>query len=296
MLKLHHLRNFSAIGRTSSIRAAAKSLGLAQPALSKSLKEVEDFLSVTLAERQSRGITLTPAGARFLKRVNRLLADLDAAIDEARQSAGLDSGTLHVGLSPALQGAIPQAVLPLFQQQWPRVTVKFTESYFQASERLLLDGDMDLYVGPLWGRTRPGLAGDAIGHLQRAAVARTDHPLGSCRTLGKLSNARWLGAGLYEGATEELQQIFSGRGLPAPDIAATATSAGAITSILLATDLLAILPIAFHWPLNMTGLTALRVTPAIPPIPVFIVQRTSVPLTTAAQRFAELVKMTFPAR
>jgi DNA-binding transcriptional LysR family regulator len=295
MLKLHHLRDFSAIGHSSSIRGAATRLGLAQPAVSKSLKETEEFLGVILAERQSRGVTLTPAGEQFLRRVDRLLADLSLAVDEVRQSSGLGVGSLHVGLSPALQGAVPQAVLPFFQKKWPNVIVKFTESYLSASERLLLDGDMDVYVGPFWGKPRAGLASSMIGYLKRSVIVRSGHPLRSCRSLGELVGAGWLGAGLHEGASEELQRIFLDSGLNEPRILATASSAASITSILLATDLLAILPTSFHWPLNVTGLAALEITPAIAPTPIALVQRTAVPLTPAAQYFADLVTTTFPA-
>ena len=60
MPKLHHLRDFAAIARAESVRSAARSLGLTQPALTRSLRELELEIGGVLCERHARGIVLTP--------------------------------------------------------------------------------------------------------------------------------------------------------------------------------------------------------------------------------------------
>eukprot|EP01031_Cornospumella_fuschlensis_P006796 gene6796-8452_t len=68
MPKSRHLRDFIAIAHSRSLRAAATSLGLTQPAISRSLQELEEELGVPLFERHARGVLLTPAGEKFLVR------------------------------------------------------------------------------------------------------------------------------------------------------------------------------------------------------------------------------------
>jgi LysR family transcriptional regulator, regulator of abg operon len=62
-MKLHHLRNVVAVVERGSLRAGAKHLGLAQPAVSRSIKELEQELGLVLFERNKFGMTLTAPGA-----------------------------------------------------------------------------------------------------------------------------------------------------------------------------------------------------------------------------------------
>ena len=72
-LKLHHLGDFVAIAHHQSVRAAARSLDLAQPALTRSLRELERELNASLVERHARGVVLTGTGQRFLLRAQSAL-------------------------------------------------------------------------------------------------------------------------------------------------------------------------------------------------------------------------------
>ena len=76
MPKFHHLRDFVAIARADSVRSAARTLGLTQPALTRSLRELELEIGGVLCERHARGIVLTPLGERFLVRAQASLEEL----------------------------------------------------------------------------------------------------------------------------------------------------------------------------------------------------------------------------
>ena len=71
-MKLHHLRNVVAIVERGSLRAAAKHLGLAQPAMSRSVRELESELGVVLFERNKFGMTLTTVGEIFVRRAKAM--------------------------------------------------------------------------------------------------------------------------------------------------------------------------------------------------------------------------------
>ena len=67
-MKLNSLRDFLAVAERGSLRAAARQLGVAQPAITRNIQELEKELGVVLFERQARGVTLSPMGEVFLRR------------------------------------------------------------------------------------------------------------------------------------------------------------------------------------------------------------------------------------
>ena len=67
-MKLTHLRDFLAVADRGGLRRAAKHLGLAQPAISRSIRELEHELGATLFERSTSGMVLTPIGEAFRRR------------------------------------------------------------------------------------------------------------------------------------------------------------------------------------------------------------------------------------
>jgi DNA-binding transcriptional LysR family regulator len=79
-VELRHLRAFAAVARLSSFTRAAEHLRITQPALSRTVRQLEGALHVTLLDRTSRHVALTAAGQEFLGHAERILAALDAAV------------------------------------------------------------------------------------------------------------------------------------------------------------------------------------------------------------------------
>ncbi|AOG22082.1 LysR substrate-binding domain-containing protein [Acidovorax sp. RAC01] len=121
---LHLLRAFSMVTRFGSVSRAAEALHLTQSAVSKQIKELEDWVGVALFERSRKRLALTPAGERYEKAVRAVLAQLEAATLELITSDD-GGGALHLSSLPtfAAKWLIPR--LPLFQQQHPQVTLHF---------------------------------------------------------------------------------------------------------------------------------------------------------------------------
>lgn len=80
--KLHQLRIFHEVVRRGSIRAAARQLQQPQPAVSRSLRDLEYRLNAMLVVRGRLGVTLTPIGRLFARRVARIFAELQLAEEE----------------------------------------------------------------------------------------------------------------------------------------------------------------------------------------------------------------------
>ena len=100
-MKLNALRDFLAVAETGGLRAAARQLGAAQPAITRSIQELEKELGVALFERSAKGVRLTPMGTAFMRRASAVRNELHKAKDEMAQLRGETHGRVSVCLSSA---------------------------------------------------------------------------------------------------------------------------------------------------------------------------------------------------
>jgi DNA-binding transcriptional LysR family regulator len=91
-VELRHLRVFEAVARLNSFTRAADELAITQPALSRTVRQLEDALGVTLLDRSSRHVELTQAGRTFLEHIERVLAELERGFGAVRRQAGIRLG------------------------------------------------------------------------------------------------------------------------------------------------------------------------------------------------------------
>lgn len=242
-MKLHHIRNIIAVAERGSLRAAAKHLGLAQPAMSRSIRELEDELGVTLFERDKLGMTLTPVGEIFLRRARAIQAELARTVDEIEHFKGTESGSLTLAYSGAtLLALLPKMIAP-FLQKFPNIRVKVQEATLPMVETSLRDGVVDLYYGPVPPKfTDLALTVTPLIENELIVVGRRNHSLQQATSLKELVGAAWLSAPVVIQADAEVAAYFKAAGLPPPQIAMQASSSMSVTAILAATDLLALLP------------------------------------------------------
>lgn len=144
-MELRHLRYFQAVAEERHFGRAAARLHMAQPPLSQQIRQLEAELGVTLLDRNTRKVELTPAGEAYLERVRTILTEVDDAGNEARRvDAGLE-GRIVVGCV----GSATYSLLPAFaramRQELPGVDVAFRgEMLVPAQVAALLAGEIDL--------------------------------------------------------------------------------------------------------------------------------------------------------
>src|SRR5512137_3003861 len=92
-MELRHLRYFVAVAEELNFTHAAVRLRVAQPALSRQVKDLEEELETPLFERGRSGVQLTRAGKAFYRRARSLLTQAADAANEARTAAGLITGS-----------------------------------------------------------------------------------------------------------------------------------------------------------------------------------------------------------
>ena len=124
-MELRHLRYFVAVADYGGITLAAERLNIAQPAVSRQIRDLEAELGVDLLVREGRRVILSDAGRAFAERARAVLAASRDAAEEARRISRGEVGHLRIGLleSAAWSGHLPQA-LNRFARTYPDVRME----------------------------------------------------------------------------------------------------------------------------------------------------------------------------
>lgn len=120
-MNLNHLRVFHAVAQAGSITAAARSLQVSQPAVSKQLGELEGVLGAQLVDRLPRGIRLTAAGRALSEHAGRIFGIERTAEIELAALVGVRVGQLTLGASTTIGSYLVPRVLGAFRRQHPRL-------------------------------------------------------------------------------------------------------------------------------------------------------------------------------
>jgi LysR family pca operon transcriptional activator len=147
-IKFRHLDAFSAIARARSFKLAAEQLNLTQPAISKTLKDLEEILGVTVMVRSRSGVGLTPEGEVFLQFAEQSTAALRHGL-RSIQAGSSAAGQLKVGALPSVASSLLPRVTLAFVQSSPDTLVEVYEGPHSDLTARLRSGGLDLVVGRL---------------------------------------------------------------------------------------------------------------------------------------------------
>lgn len=244
-LKLRHLVLVVAIADHGSVLRAAEHLHLAQPAVTRSLREVETVLGVDLFTRGPRGVTPTMFGDVFIEHARAALAELRRAGERITGLADGAVGTVTIGTLLAGSNVLLPRAIAALKRDRPGITVIVQEATFDAQVPRLLDGEIDLILGRL--NPIDGLRGlrqiTLYGEPVRL-VARSGHP---ARTLPDLGLADllvypWVLPLERTALRTELEQLFRAEGLALPGNLVECTSVLTVRTLVRDTDMVAALP------------------------------------------------------
>jgi DNA-binding transcriptional LysR family regulator len=290
IIKLHHVRYFDAVARHASLHGAARSLGIAQSAISRSLRELEQHLGVTLFERGRAGATLTEAGARFWLRAKRIQEEVRRSEDDAAQDQGLQTGSIIIGMSPSAQILFIPRIMGRFRERWPLVRLTILDGLAEDFEARLLDGTLDFFIGAGGEQgLHASLSVDSVVEIGRIIVARRGSRWSEMRRLADLTGAAWVQAGFAAADTNHLETAFAANGLEAPSPVSIAPSMLTTLLLLEAGDAVALVPST--WAEQRPAADAFTRLPIEDPLGVIglsCIRRRSLPLTPAAQYLLDL--------
>jgi DNA-binding transcriptional LysR family regulator len=243
-LDLRQLRHFIAVVHTGSFSMAAENLRLTQPALSKSIRSMEQSLGVRLLDRGPSGVQATIFGQRLIGYSELLLSLASEAIDEIDALRGARRGSLRIGsMAAALRQLIPDA-LNHFAVTRPDVGLMVHEGINEVLLPQLFAGKLDVVF-----TVKPSeiLNEDfewrLVAREPVQIVAHQSHPLANREnlTISDLAKYSWVLPPLPETDRLLLESLFRGAGLPKPVVAVETTSINFLTSMISRTHHLAYL-------------------------------------------------------
>jgi DNA-binding transcriptional LysR family regulator len=147
--EVRQMRYFTAVAEQGSFTGAARQLHVTQQAVSQQVKALEQLLGVTLLQRSSRRVELTPEGLVFLADCRRVLAGADRAARRVQAAARGEAGTLHLVYTLVSAFETVPVLLERLEKDYPLLRVDAREVFGSDVSTLLRDGACDLALAPL---------------------------------------------------------------------------------------------------------------------------------------------------
>ncbi len=241
-INLRRLRAFVTVAQTRSVTEAARQMHMTPPAVTKSVRELEDTLSVELFQRTSSGMLLTPVGESFHLYAERALSEIERGREEVRLLTGGVGGRVALGAtSEAAIYVLPLAMGRLIERR-PQIRISMAGGTFESLAREVRTGALDFFLGiaPLEG-VSGNLALDPIYVDELQVVARPGHPLAACTALGldDLKNFRWIQSSNHGPVDHLLRKSFEEAGVAFPEDTIVIEPLSSMRAILQHTDLVA---------------------------------------------------------
>jgi DNA-binding transcriptional LysR family regulator len=246
-LRMRHLQLLYLLSKGGSLRQAAESLSLTQPAVTKALQELEDVIGETLFQRTNQGVTPNALGAAAMRYAKLVFADLDCFHEELDALMSGSLGKIRIGAMGSLSGRlIPRAIIRL-QQTHPKlgisVMIDTSDILLQALER----GQLDLLVARIpVGWDQDALDFEPFGEEFIQIVARKEHPEMGRKDVGlaTLTHYPWVIQSQQTPLREIFNQIFREAQIQPPTQIVETASTTLTFSLVQQTDTIALMPLS----------------------------------------------------
>ncbi|MFI8479789.1 LysR family transcriptional regulator [Pseudomonas sp. NPDC078700] len=177
-IDLRHLRAFEAVAEELHFRRAAERLNLAQPALSRTIQQLEESVGEVLLLRSNRRVELTEAGRVFLAGSQTIFEQLENAVLQARKAGAGQIGQLRIGYTDfAVSGELP-SILEGFHRCYPEIRAELIFGSTEQQLELLKEGSIEFafLTGPL---IEPNIESIELQRDRFVAALSYLHPLAS---------------------------------------------------------------------------------------------------------------------
>ena len=226
-----------------SYTAAAQLLGLSQPTLHRTIKDLEQSCEQPLLQRSPNGVEPTWRAKQLRRYASLFFAELQQGIEEMNEFNGQVNGSLRIGSLPLARSEIvPLAVLQL-NDEFPDATISIVDGPYGEQLNSLLHGQLDLIVGAL-RLPNQDLVQRPLFQDQLSIVVKANHPLATRQMISatELQQLDWVAPAKSTPARHVFSQIFVSRGLAPPSHVIECSSLVAVRGILLNSERAALLP------------------------------------------------------
>lgn len=143
------MKYFVEVVKQGGMTKASKSLYIAQPTISKAIKDIEAEMAVPLFDRSKRNLVLTDAGKIFFNKCKEIISLYDNLPTEINSLYGLETGHINISMSAVMSMRKFIGVLGDFHQLYPNITYNLIESGGKTTENLILNDEVDIGVTTL---------------------------------------------------------------------------------------------------------------------------------------------------
>ena len=237
-MDLRDLRYFETIAELEHIGRATERLHRSQPALTTSVRRLEEAVGAPLFEKAGRGIRLTSAGKVLLKWAQRMRFDVEDARREIEDMKKGLSGHIRIGIVPtAAQFILPPAARNLLAVA-PDVTLRTVVGLIDTLQPLLHAGELDLMVGTE-SLVEPGFTSQRLAEDQIVVAASATHPIfAGPVNLRDLTRHRWVLQPPGAPTRDWLDHTFDRKRLPRPKVQVESTMLLMLPALIAETGLL----------------------------------------------------------
>lgn len=239
-----HLQTFIVFCETRSETLAAARLGVSQPAVNQTLRQLEHMAGVRLFYRSARGVRLTESGEAVLRRSKLALDELRQAAEDLAATQGKVRGRLVIGSLPLSSGALVPRAVDRVLARHKDIQIAIVDGTYDGLMYQLRHADIDVLVGAL----RPHAPGADIIQTPLfedtlSVVVRKGHPLEgkSLTGLQDLVSESWIAPLAASPAREAYERAFRAAGVEPPATALEVNSAIMLQALLQVSDRLALL-------------------------------------------------------
>ncbi|WP_436862044.1 cidABC operon transcriptional activator CidR [Staphylococcus caeli] len=148
-MDIKHMKYFVAVVDQNGMTNASKHLYIAQPTISKAIKDLEDTLNMPLFDRSKRQLVLTDAGSVFYRKCKEILTLYNDLPKEINSLLGLETGHISIGLSAVMNMNKFIQILGEFHQKYPNVTYNLVENGGKMIETQLINDEIDIGITTL---------------------------------------------------------------------------------------------------------------------------------------------------
>ena len=286
------LSYFLAVYECNGISAAAEQLRISQPALTKSIRKLEDDLDVTLFERRPGGVVPTRYADILARRVRLMDIEYRHAVAEIDAARGGGEGVVRIGAGPVWYTCFLPPIVDGFLSAWPDARLSIDGGVINTLIPGLEAGEYDLVCASLDFPNKADIIKEPIVDLKHVVIAAEDHPLtrSAVADPDALASYPWITLAEDHVGTGRIWSYFAAHGSPPPKIAVESSSQTAMYELVARGRLLAHVPEVMAGHARRHGVVPLPIEGTFWETPAGIAYRQSEHRLPVLARFIEAVR------
>lgn len=292
-ITFRHLRYFIATAETGKFQLAAEKTNMSASAVADAVKHLEELLGVKLFDRNSKGVTLTYDGHRFLDNSSSIIKILDDSIFAFQNETFNVDGKIVLGASVSVMGYFLPKPLGEFEKVYPNVQIELIENSRELLEQSLLDGEIDLaFVITSNVSISENIEVETLFRSKRTLWCAESHEFSGMKTVNMRDIAEEKYMMLTRDESEANINLIWNRFSLVPNIRAKSTSVEAIRGFVAAERGVTILSDLLYrpWSLDGTRIVSKTIEEPIPTMNLGIIWNRNKQLSSAEKYFISFFK------